>query len=249
MHFVSLWEQKQWIRQLSDSLAYCHGFDKWVNLILMHIKHLWPAVYVFSENLCRPVTPVACVSTMCVGTNKVIWILTRFEFSCLHCWCHNDRQATITSAFRTPHLLHATIYAQTEYIKECVLVETFSASKITNKKPKKIKQTWHFHKNIRYCVKNECCCPRTVNISNVNFTFKRYLYRQSQCCKTWDSKCQALIAKMHSAWTRRLGARVPLRSRYFLSQKLWHFYKNIRSCVKMNVVAHAQLTSKMLTSL
>ena len=29
---------------------------------------------------------------------------------------------------------------------------------------------WHFHKNIRPCVENECYCPRTVNISNVNFT-------------------------------------------------------------------------------
>ena len=31
---------------------------------------------------------------------------------------------------------------------------------------------WHFHKNICSCVKNECCCPSTVNISNVNFTSK-----------------------------------------------------------------------------
>ena len=31
---------------------------------------------------------------------------------------------------------------------------------------------WHFHKNTRSCVENECCCPRAVNISNVNFTLK-----------------------------------------------------------------------------
>ena len=31
---------------------------------------------------------------------------------------------------------------------------------------------WHFHKNIHSCVENECCCPYTVNISNVNFTPK-----------------------------------------------------------------------------
>ena len=31
---------------------------------------------------------------------------------------------------------------------------------------------WHFPKNTRSCVENECCCPRTVNISNVNFTSK-----------------------------------------------------------------------------
>ena len=35
-----------------------------------------------------------------------------------------------------------------------------------------------------------------------------------------------------SAWMRRLGVRVPLMSRHFLSQKLWHFYKNNRSCVE-----------------
>ena len=34
------------------------------------------------------------------------------------------------------------------------------------------------------------------------------------------------------ALIRRLGVRVPLESRHFLSQKLWHFYKNIRSCVE-----------------
>ena len=32
----------------------------------------------------------------------------------------------------------------------------------------------HFHKNIRSWVENECCCPRTVNISNVNFTSNKF---------------------------------------------------------------------------
>ena len=32
----------------------------------------------------------------------------------------------------------------------------------------------------------------------------------------------------HSAWIRSLGVRVPLRSRYFLSKKFWHFLKNTR---------------------
>ena len=31
---------------------------------------------------------------------------------------------------------------------------------------------WHFHKNTRSCVENECCYPRTISISNVNFTLK-----------------------------------------------------------------------------
>ena len=33
---------------------------------------------------------------------------------------------------------------------------------------------WHFHKNICSYVENEWCCPRTVNMSNVNFTSKMY---------------------------------------------------------------------------
>ena len=31
---------------------------------------------------------------------------------------------------------------------------------------------WNFHKNTLSCVENECCCLRTVNISNINFTSK-----------------------------------------------------------------------------
>ena len=31
---------------------------------------------------------------------------------------------------------------------------------------------WRFPKNTQSCVENECCCPRTVNMSNVNFTSK-----------------------------------------------------------------------------
>ena len=35
---------------------------------------------------------------------------------------------------------------------------------------------WHFHKNTHPCVENECCCPRRVNILNVNFTSNIYIY-------------------------------------------------------------------------
>ena len=38
--------------------------------------------------------------------------------------------------------------------------------------PLRSKRNWQFHKNTRSCVENECCCPRTVKISNVNFTSK-----------------------------------------------------------------------------
>ena len=53
---------------------------------------------------------------------------------------------------------------------------------------------WHFPKNTHSCVENECCCPRTVNISSVNL-LKKYLYRQSQYSTSWDSKYLALIAQ------------------------------------------------------
>ena len=69
-------------------------------------------------------------------------------------------------------------------------------------------------------VENECCCPRTVNISNVNFTSKISIP------PWWLNRLE------HSALIRRWGVRVPLRSRHFLSQKLWHFHKNTRSCVE-----------------
>ena len=40
---------------------------------------------------------------------------------------------------------------------------------------------WHFLKNTRSCVENECCCPCTVNISNVNFTSNIYIYIYILC--------------------------------------------------------------------
>ena len=36
-----------------------------------------------------------------------------------------------------------------------------------------LKNFRHFRKNIHSWVENECCCPRTVGISNVNFTNKK----------------------------------------------------------------------------
>ena len=76
---------------------------------------------------------------------------------------------------------------------------------------------WYFHKNTRWCVENECCCPCTVNISNVYFTSKISI-------PPWPvfSKCLALIVQMVKAFSMnpKVGVRVPLRSRHFLSQKL-----------------------------
>ena len=58
--------------------------------------------------------------------------------------------------------------------------------------------------------------------------------RPEPVLKTWDSKSLALIAQMVRAFgiNPKVVVRVPLRSRHFLSQKLWQFHKNIRSCVE-----------------
>ena len=46
----------------------------------------------------------------------------------------------------------------------------------------------------------------------------------------------------------KVGFASPLRSRYILSRTLWHFHKNIRSCVE-NAVASAQLAFQILALL
>ena len=40
----------------------------------------------------------------------------------------------------------------------------------------------HVHKSIRSCVENECCCPHTVHISNVNFASNIYIYIYIHTC-------------------------------------------------------------------
>ena len=46
-------------------------------------------------------------------------------------------------------------------------------------------QLWCINKNIRSNVENEWCCPRTVIISNVNFTSKISIPTE-RVLKTWD---------------------------------------------------------------
>ena len=47
---------------------------------------------------------------------------------------------------------------------------------------------WHFHKNIRLCVENECCCQCTVKISNVDLVFKNICTARVSIKKTLESK-------------------------------------------------------------
>ena len=93
-------------------------------------------------------------------------------------------------------------------------------------------------KNAMGVVYAPCATNQMNAVARAQLTFQMltllqtYLYHQSQYSKTWDWKCLALIAQMVRTWIRRLGVRVPLWSRHFLSQKLWHFHKNIHWCVE-----------------
>ena len=65
------------------------------------------------------------------------------------------------------------------------------------------------------------------------FTFDDYIMFLIFCrniSMKWRLSSVTLNWLDHSAWIQRLGVRFPFRSRHFLSQNLWHFHKNIRSC-------------------
>ena len=62
---------------------------------------------------------------------------------------------------------------------------------------------------------------------------QKYLYRQSQYSKTWDSKCLALRAQMFRAFGVNLGGSSPPQVETFhVSKTFGHFHKNTRSCVE-----------------
>ena len=66
-----------------------------------------------------------------------------------------------------------------------------------------VSKPWHFHKNIRSCL-------------------QKYLYSQSQCSKTWDSKCLALIARMVGAFgmNPKVGCSCPSQVEAFSVSKI-----------------------------
>ena len=92
---------------------------------------------------------------------------------------------------------------------------------------------WHFHKNTRSCVENECCCPRTVNISNVNFISKisippgPVLKNMGQQMSGPDCSIGYSI-RMNP----KVGGSSPSLVETFSVSKIWHFHKNTRSCVE-----------------
>ena len=110
-----------------------------------------------------------------------------------------------------------------------------------------LKKRQHFHKNIRSYVENEWYCPRTVNILNVKL-IQKYLYRQSQHSKTWDSKFWPWLLKLleDSAWIRRFGVRVPPGRDIFCLKDFVTFTRTSVRVSKMNAVVRAQLTFQTL---
>ena len=93
---------------------------------------------------------------------------------------------------------------------------------------------WHFHKNTRSCVENECCCPRTVNISNVNFTSRistlpePVFKNMGQQMSGPDSSIGWSIRHESEGW----GFKSLSGRDIILSQKLWHIHKNTHLCVE-----------------
>ena len=104
---------------------------------------------------------------------------------------------------------------------------------------------------------NECCCPRTDSILNVNCTTK-YIYFQSQYSRTWDSKCLALIAQLVRAFSMnpKFWGCSPHQVETFpvSERKLGHLHKNISSWVKYEfccqcTVSNVDFTTKIYVAM
>ena len=74
-------------------------------------------------------------------------------------------------------------------------------------------------------------------------------YRESMKIRTANVWPWYLKWLEHSAWMRRLGVRVPLRSTHFLSQNFDTFTRTSVRVSKTNAVVRAQLTFQILTLL
>ena len=110
------------------------------------------------------------------------------------------------------------------------------------------KKLWHFHNNIRSSVENECCCLRTVNISNGNFIIKTYLYRQSQYSKTRGQQMSGPDSSNESIRHDSEGWEFesPSGRDIFCLKNVDTFTRTSVRVSKMNAVAHAQLTFQMI---
>ena len=94
---------------------------------------------------------------------------------------------------------------------------------------------WHFPKSTRSCVENECCCPRTVNISNVNFILKISILPVPVFNTMGQQMYGPDSSTGYNIWheSERWGFETPSGRDIFMSRKLWHFPKNSRLCVEI----------------
>ena len=105
---------------------------------------------------------------------------------------------------------------------------------------------WHLHKNISSCVGNECCNPRTVNISNVNFTSNISILPEP----VFNNMGQQMFGPdklkrlEHLAWLQRLGV-----ENIFCLKSFDTFTRTSVRVSQMNAAARAQLIFQMLTLL
>ena len=110
-------------------------------------------------------------------------------------------------------------------------VETFSAS------------TTLTHSQEHPFVCRKWMLLRTQLTFQILTLLKKYLYRQSQYLKTWDSKCLALISKMVRSFGMNSGRDI------FCLKNFDIFTRTPVRVSKMNAVARAQFTFQMLTLL
>ena len=101
------------------------------------------------------------------------------------------------------------------------------------------------------CVENECCCPRTVNISNVSFTSKISIppepvfKNMGQQMSGPDSSIGQSIRHESEGW----GFESPSGRDIFCLKNFYTFTRTPVRVSKMNAVACAQLTFQMLALL
>ena len=117
------------------------------------------------------------------------WILYR----CIWRWIRVSKMnavARMQLTFQMLILLKKYPYHQSQYSttwdSKCLalitqMVRAFGMnSKVGGSRPPQVEtfsvwKTRRFGKNTRSCVKNECCCPHTINISNVSFTSNMHM--------------------------------------------------------------------------
>ena len=106
---------------------------------------------------------------------------------------------------------------------------------------------WHFHKNTRLCVENECCCPRTVNISNVNFTseiiIEHYILEKSwsDSLLHWYSETACIIHRnMENQGRNNLSTKNEYSFPLMITDEVL-YKRNTMQCVRRHLITPNKL--------